>query len=49
MAHVNVKKSEMEVHHRNAMLKLCGMHCGSVISLKKNVFMVKYSEDTGVP
>lgn len=38
MAHVNVKKSEMEVHHRNAMLKLCGTRCGSVISHKKKCF-----------
>lgn len=37
----------MEVYHRNAILKLCGTHCDSVILHKKNVFMVKHSEDTG--
>lgn len=38
MAHVSAIESEMEVHHRNVMLKLCGTHCGSAISQKKKCF-----------
>lgn len=38
MAHVNIKKSEMEVHHRNTVLKLCGTCGGSDISHKKSGF-----------
>lgn len=49
MAHVSAIESEMEVHHRNATLKLCGTHCGSIISQKKNIFMTKYCKDTGIP
>lgn len=49
MAHISAIESEMEVHHRNAALKLCGTHCGSIISQKKNIFMTKYCKDTGIP
>lgn len=35
MVRVSAIESEMEVHHRNAMLKLCGTHCGSAISQGK--------------
>lgn len=39
MAHVSAIESEIEVHHRNAMLKLCGTHCGSAPSQKKKKFL----------
>lgn len=41
MAHVSAIESEMEVHHRNAMLKLWGTHCGSAISQEKKWFYEK--------
>lgn len=49
MAHVSAIESEIEVHHRNAMLKLCGTHCGSAISQKKRVFMMMYCKGGGIP